>query len=299
MIGKDVRQILAAAAAAMAMLAAPIAFNACGSSSSGSGGAAVTGPVTGVTITPGNSQITLNWKPVLSAKSYDVYWSVDPSSTSKLSRSGSGKFFTNFNLPGVQPPFVHNGLHNGWIYRYCIVTGGSGSTPECFVFNGSPSSGDPCPAGASCQQTCGTSGQVSCDGACVNLASSASNCGACGNACAAGEICSNATCIAASSLACTAPTTNCNGGCFDLRTSASNCGACGNACPVGASCNFFQCACPEGKTAVGGACVSNCVSPLTACGSACKNLSSDVNNCGACGNVCPRWYDCIRGVCIT
>jgi len=267
---KHLKRLLVAVAVA-ALLTGPAAFNACGYSNADSTDPPATGPVPGLTVTPGNTQITLSWDPVPGTTSYDIYWKVSSTSSNRLSRTGKVQFQAKFDATVTQAFWIHNGLHNGWTYTYCVVTAGSAAPPDCSTVSGSPSSGFPCLAGAACQQVCRTAGLVSCDGGCVNLANNATNCGACGNGCEAGEICSSAACIAASSVACTAPTTNCGGGCFDLKTSVSNCGACGNPCPVGASCQFAQCACPVGQTVCGGVCV---------------DLMTDINNCGACGNSC-------------
>lgn len=53
--------------------------------------------------------------------------------------------------------------------------------------------GSTCAAG-SCSTTCG-GGFSSCAGACVNLSTSFSNCGACGNACSAGKLCQSGICF--------------------------------------------------------------------------------------------------------
>ncbi len=54
------------------------------------------------------------------------------------------------------------------------------------------------------------------------------NCGACGSACAAAEVCTAGACA----LSCPAGLTNCSGSCRDLQTDDASCGACGAACTV-------------------------------------------------------------------
>jgi hypothetical protein len=55
-------------------------------------------------------------------------------------------------------------------------------------------------------------GKTMCDGACVNLSTSTTNCGECGKVC--------------KSLA----PTCCNGGCVNTMTDINNCGTCGKVC---------------------------------------------------------------------
>jgi len=132
------------------------------------------------------------------------------------------------------------------------------------------------PPGATASARC-SNGYTSCSGACVNLRSNAANCGACGHACAAGQVCQRGTCSG-----CPSGATACNGTCVNLLTSASNCGSCGNACPSGETCSSGACACPN---------------PSTVCGTACVNLLTSASNCGSCGNACASGATCSAGAC--
>ena len=65
-------------------------------------------------------------------------------------------------------------------------------------------------------------GELSCGGACVRPDTDTSHCGACGNHCAADELCAAAACTSV----CEAPFELCNGLCTNTQTDADNCGGC-------------------------------------------------------------------------
>jgi hypothetical protein len=107
--------------------------------------------------------------------------------------------------------------------------------------------------------------EVSCNGACVDVTSDPTNCGACANMCAIGASCTSGMCV------CPAGQTGCNGICVDFTSDNSNCGSCGHACPTGSTCVASLCQCNPG---------------LVSCAMSCADLSSDPANCGGCGNAC-------------
>jgi hypothetical protein len=163
--------------------------------------------------------------------------------------------------------------------------------------------GHACAAGEPCNSgVCGCpSGQVVCNGACVDLQSDDKNCGTCGavcqtlrGPCAGGSLptntiygCKGGTC---EHFKCDLPDVHkdCNGdlnlgcnsdGCeVDVNSDLNNCGLCGNKCAAPATfCGGGVCLCGPGETP--------CVDPVN--GKGCAVLDNDPNNCGACNNRCP------------
>ena len=139
-----------------------------------------------------------------------------------------------------------------------------------------------CDNGA-CRLLC--SGQR-CDGQCVDTATNASHCGACGSTCSP-PVGGSAICMAGACVGgCPTGTTRCGNACVDLTRDPGNCGACGVSCGPGRACQndtgVPACACANGTLECGGACVS----PV-----------SDVNNCGGCGVRCGAGQACTLGVC--
>lgn len=132
--------------------------------------------------------------------------------------------------------------------------------------------------------------KTTCSGSCVDTATDVSNCGACGKACVAGQVCSSGTCA----LACAGGATKCDTACVDTKVDPNNCGACGTKCGAGEVCSNGQC----GLT---------CASPLTKCGASadagvtqafCANTQNDNDNCGACGTKCTGNKRCLAGACV-
>src|SRR5574337_767341 len=62
-------------------------------------------------------------------------------------------------------------------------------------------------------------GQTSCGTMCVDTTSDPANCGACGNACSASQVCNAGVCD------CAAPTTLCGTECVILNDDPNNCGS--------------------------------------------------------------------------
>ncbi len=123
-----------------------------------------------------------------------------------------------------------------------------------------------------------------------NTGSDPQHCGQCGNACAAGESCSNGNCQPAG---CAAGQTSCDGVCTSLATDTDNCGACGVVCSAGPN-SSSECA--------GGACTITCSSGFSDCDGSLTNgcetgIMTDEANCGGCGVVCESSHLCSAGAC--
>ena len=153
--------------------------------------------------------------------------------------------------------------------------------------------GEACVAGAcTCGETAAvgveacTAPKACCSQQCVNLDLSSANCGACGVACAPGEVCQYGACT------CPAGQMPCGEGtCVDITFNDAHCGACGTVCPVGTSCTAGTCTC-------GGA---NCRAEQLCCEVAgdptCLDVTSSTSNCNACGAACRLGELCVSGVC--
>ncbi len=77
---------------------------------------------------------------------------------------------------------------------------------------------------------------------CANTTTDNANCGACGNACGAGEACMNGGCVlTCGSLTKCTPTSGAPY-CANTTTDNANCGTCGNSCGP-ARCAATGCAC--------------------------------------------------------
>jgi hypothetical protein len=125
-------------------------------------------------------------------------------------------------------------------------------------------------------------GEMGCGGRCVSLLSDKANCGACGNACDALEVCSAGSC------GCAPEVGVCGGACTDLARDAQHCGACDTACGAADYCTT-----QDGVTA----CTAACPPGFTACGRACVELATDRLHCGACGHACAEGESCRDGAC--
>ncbi|MBO6938091.1 MAG: hypothetical protein JJ863_24190 [Deltaproteobacteria bacterium] len=125
-------------------------------------------------------------------------------------------------------------------------------------------------------------GTTACGGTCVDTRFDPANCGGCGMACGAGDVCLSGTCTPQGM--CTGALVDCSGTCVDPRNDPMNCGSCGTSCASGEVCNV-------------GTCSSACGLGTEACDGRCVDSQVDPNNCGACGNVCGAGEVCSAGTC--
>ncbi|MEM9192695.1 MAG: hypothetical protein AAGF12_26210 [Myxococcota bacterium] len=173
--------------------------------------------------------------------------------------------------------------------------------------------------------------QECCNNVCTPITNDRNNCGGCGITCLPSEECQSTTCVPSCDPACPAGT-ECRGG-----TCQAVGGECNPTCPPQQNCCGGTCvnrAVPPGTNGVSdpsflncGGCGFNCDAqratacvaeaggqPQCKCGdfpqclegeecttdngtSRCTNVSTDKNNCGMVGNVCPGEEICVAGNC--
>lgn len=185
------------------------------------------------------------------------------------------------------------------------------------------------PATATCTPACSSS-TTCCETGCMNTLVDSNNCGGCGVACGAGQMCSIGHCVAAGDSGVhpdggrdAAVTGNCHPSCAsgmmccgttcvsavgiatgDARTDPSfmNCRVCGVACdatnasrcglPHGTSTGPPQCLCGDLPT-----CLTGEVCELSGGSFSCINHMTDPRHCGTPGVACMAGEACVTGVC--
>ena len=221
--------------------------------------------------------------------------------------------WSSVTTPVVEPPTIARSC-DGPSSQAC----GQCGTRTRTCTNGMWSDWSACSGEGVCQpkasESCGRSGTATCTDSCewgacrcasgelecgngVGDCSSpddVTTCGSCTNDCTALPYVTGATSCEAGRCAfaassCAAGRGDCNGdpsdGCEADLSTAAHCGSCGNACADATPlCNSKMCAarCDPGKTA---------------CAGTCSDLTSDENNCGACGTACPSNQTCVGGKC--
>jgi hypothetical protein len=150
------------------------------------------------------------------------------------------------------------------------ATGFGGSDPSTSTSTSTSGGGhqDVCP------------GATLCGEACTNVAFDPANCGSCGHACKAGEVCSQSQCAAA----CGGGSKDCNGTCTNPAIDPDNCGNCGVKCDPGKVCSQSMCS-------------DQCLGGTANCNNKCVDTQLDPSNCGMCGKTCNPGEVCSNGMC--
>ncbi len=142
-------------------------------------------------------------------------------------------------------------------------------------------------------------GEDCCAGTCANLQTDPNNCGSCGAACTAGQVCDAGACCTPA----TCPAGQC-GSFVDGCGGTLDCGcATGQVCREGTCCTLATCQpgqCGSPSDGCGGILhCGGCGAGETCCAGECANLESDPKHCGTCGNACPAGPEqgCCNGEC--
>jgi hypothetical protein len=165
--------------------------------------------------------------------------------------------------------------------------------------------GSSCIAGACTLPSCPT-GQIRCDGACVDPERDRDFCGAsadctganAGATCVDGEVCVAGVCA----TSCPSGQIACDGACVDPERDRDYCGASADCTGANAGAT-----CVDGEVCVAGACATSCPSGQIACDGACIDPERDRAYCGAsadctganAGATCVDGEVCVAGACAT
>jgi hypothetical protein len=133
---------------------------------------------------------------------------------------------------------------------------------------------------ASCNAGYGNCDGLAANGCERNLNSDNANCGACGNACSAGQLCSAGVCV----TSCGSGQTSCSGVCRSLATDPDACGSCSTVCSgTGVA----------SRTCVAGVCNGTCAAGRANCdgnlqSNGCEtDINTTATRCGGCtGSAC-------------
>lgn len=112
---------------------------------------------------------------------------------------------------------------------------------------------------------------TACNAACVNTATSSTNCGACNNTCQDGATCAASACV------CPAGGTYCSSRCVNTVTDNNNCGRCGTVCGAGTTCQASLCR-PANNDRVNATALTLTAAELTVTGTN-ANATADVIGC--------------------
>ncbi|MDB4946198.1 MAG: Tryptophan synthase alpha chain [Labilithrix sp.] len=165
-----------------------------------------------------------------------------------------------------------------------VAEGGASPLPSSSGTPGADAGVDGSQGGGCTATTCGA--------LCTDLAGDPQNCGGCGNDCGPRRACAGGKCTAL----CNVDEKKCAETCVDPLTDPRNCGGCDVVCAPGSLCSVGVCRpdcgalhlCPEAGEGGPG---------VDAGASYCADLTSDRNNCGACGVKCAANQVCSGNAC--
>ncbi|PIV99657.1 MAG: hypothetical protein COW42_10320 [Deltaproteobacteria bacterium CG17_big_fil_post_rev_8_21_14_2_50_63_7] len=148
-----------------------------------------------------------------------------------------------------------------------------------------------------CPSSWGDANYIDCNGVCTNIAENESNCGACGNTCAAGDVCVLGTCHTETGTSCVGmclPGDLCCASsmgwdsCANIQWDFQNCGDCGVQCDFDEQCEQGNCCkqngnlCQADSDCCGGTCFND-----TCCSGSANDVFC-VNNDECCSGYCDR-----------
>lgn len=138
--------------------------------------------------------------------------------------------------------------------------------------------------------------EACCGYTCVSPQTDPEHCGACGNACAEGEVCESGTCRCGN-RACPEGDACCDiagqDTCVDALSNPQHCGGCNIDCATGERCAGGRCTCLAQDGVL-----EACSADETCCpGIGCRALDRDARNCGLCGHLCGAGEVCDSGAC--
>jgi hypothetical protein len=119
----------------------------------------------------------------------------------------------------------------------CFSPGARQGAPDIGAYEYGATAGTGDSSGSGDAPSSCSEGLTLCAEVCVDTSADPANCGGCGVACPADQVCSAGACASA----CAQGLTQCGHGCVDTATDILNCGSCGISCQLGQRCEQGQC----------------------------------------------------------